>query len=300
MTETGQQTRPEFLTVRELAELLRIKDRKVYDLAASGAVPCTKVTGKLLFPEAEIRAWIASAAGPGTPAPAPQKTRAALFVGSHDPLLDWALRQSRCGIPTYFDGSFDGLSRFAAGEGMATGLHIFDAENADWNLPAVRAHVAGQNVVLSSFATRRRGLILRAGEAAGVTGLADLGVRRLVPRQRESGTHALFQHLLSKAGMVAEDLALTGAARSEADAVLAVQSGAADVAFGLEALAVPYGLAFVPLTEERFDLLVDRKAWFDPPMQQFLAFLDTPAFRDHAASLAGYDLADLGKVRWNA
>ena len=63
MTETSE--RPDFLTVRELAALLRVTERKVYDLAATGQVPCNKATGKLLFPEAEVRAWIARAQSGG-------------------------------------------------------------------------------------------------------------------------------------------------------------------------------------------------------------------------------------------
>lgn len=297
MTNPDAQTRPEFLTVPELADLLRIKERKVYDLAASGTVPCTKATGKLLFPEAEIRAWIASAGSPGA---ASQKTRSPLFVGSHDPLLDWALRQSQCGIPTYFDGSFDGLTRFAASEAIATGLHIFDAASTDWNVAAVAAHAPTQNVVLLAFAKRRRGLILRPEDASTVQGIADLTGRRIAPRQAESGTHALFSHLCQSAGLDMAKLTLTDAARSEADAVMAVQSGSADVTFGLEALARPYGLSFVPLIEERFDLLIDRKAWFDPPMQKLMHFLHGARFETHAATLDGYDLTELGHVRWNA
>ncbi|MFZ5962176.1 substrate-binding domain-containing protein [Thalassococcus sp. BH17M4-6] len=296
MTGTARET-PEFLTVPELAALLRIKERKVYDLAASGAVPCSKVTGKLLFPENEVRAWIAAAASPGTGA---QTARAAIFAGSHDPLLDWALRQSRCGIPSYFDGSFDGLDRFAAGEAMATGLHIHDADSDSWNIAAAKDRLAGQNVVLLGFATRQRGLILRPGDAAAIRGIGDLPGRRCVPRQRESGSHALFAHLCAESGLTEAALTLTEPARSETDAVLAVQTGAADVAFGLAALAVPYGLAFVPLVTERFDLLVDRKAWFDPPLQRFQEFVQSDSFASHAATLAGYDLSDLGQVRWNA
>ena len=89
-------------------------------------------------------------------------------------------------------------------------------------------------------------------------------------------------------------------ARSENDAVLTVAQGAADAAFGLEALARPFGLRFVPILEERFDILVDRRAWFEPPMQRLLAFCATPEFQAQAAGLAGYDVSDLGKVRWNA
>ncbi|NND20113.1 MAG: helix-turn-helix domain-containing protein, partial [Silicimonas sp.] len=119
----------EFLTVRELAELLRIKERKVYDLAASGRVPCSRATGKLLFPAGEIRAWSDGAKSGGARAGA---ERPLIFLGSHDPLLDWAIRQSQSGLATYFDGTHDGLARCAAAEGVAAGLHIHDAATGDW------------------------------------------------------------------------------------------------------------------------------------------------------------------------
>jgi len=124
----------EYLTTRELAELLRIKERKVYDLAAAGDVPCSRATGKLLFPRAAVDAWVTSkSVGFGSmPAAA---ARPNVFLGSHDPLLDWALRESGAGLATYFDGSLDGLERFAQGQGVATGLHVFDPPGASWRDP---------------------------------------------------------------------------------------------------------------------------------------------------------------------
>ncbi|SFP15371.1 helix-turn-helix transcriptional regulator [Tranquillimonas alkanivorans] len=296
MTDT--QTRPpEYLTVRELAELLRIKERKVYDLAASGEVPCSRATGKLLFPEREIRAWIAQASSGGPVAE--RADQPGVFLGSHDPLLEWALRQSRCGLATYFDGSLDGLTRFRAGEGVAAGLHIHDATTGEWNTPRVAADCAGENAVLVGWATRRRGLVIRAEEDT-IAGISDLRGRRVVPRQPESGTETLFRERLAAAGLSSDDITLAEIARSEHDAVLAVAQGDADAAFGLEALARLFGLGFAPVVEERFDLLIDRRAWFEPPVQAFLAFCRTDEFRDRAANTAGYDVSSLGEVRWNA
>src|SRR3546814_7291058 len=80
---------PAFLTTREVAELLRVKERKVYDLAAAGDIPCRRVTGKLLFPRAEIEAWLAR----GSTAAAARVLPANIVAGSHDPLLDWAMRE---------------------------------------------------------------------------------------------------------------------------------------------------------------------------------------------------------------
>lgn len=294
----ADQSAPEYLTVRELAELLRIKERKVYELASSGEIPVSRVTGKLLFPEREIRAWISGASSGGEQAP--DQERPAIFLGSNDPLLEWALRQSRCGLATRFDGSLDGLSRFAAGEGMATGLHLRDADGPGWNLAAVEASCAGSNAVLVSWAVRSRGLVTRQDDAGKITGVADLRGRVFAPRRPETGTQALFDLMCREAGFPVSDIEMSEIQPSENDAVLAVAQGRADVAFGLACFAKPYGLNFVALVEERFDLLVDRRAWFSSAFQQFMAFCYSGSFRNHAAEMAGYDVSELGKVRWNA
>lgn len=288
----------EYLTVKELAGLLRLKERKIYDLAASGEVPCSRATGKLLFPAAEIRAWIEKAQSGGG-APAAASTRPPILLGSHDPLLDWAVRQSRCGLASYYDGSLDGLRRFAGGEGVMAGLHIHDAATDTWNLPAVTRAAAGQNAVLIRFAARRRGLVFRA-DGPAPTGLADLGGLRVVPRQPESGTDTLFRELAAKAGIDPAALNLTEIARTEDDAVETVRRGEADIAFGLEAVARAFGLEFRPVIEEHFAVLADRKAWFGPQVQALMAFCASPSFRDRAAAYGGYDVTGLGEVLWNA
>lgn len=288
----------DYLTVKELAALLRLKERKVYDLAASGAVPCSRATGKLLFPAGEIRAWIEQAqSGGGTPRPA--APRPPIMLGSHDPLLDWAIRQSRCGLATFLDGSLDGLQRFVAGEGLAAGLHLHDPARDTWNVPAVSKSAARQDAVLVLFAKRRRGLVIRP-EARVPAGLGDIAGLRLVPRQAGSGTDTLLRHLAARDGLDLGTLDLADVARTEDEAVEAVRRGAADTTFGLEAVARSYGLSFVPVIEEEFALLVDRKAWFEPPMQSLLAFCASDASRARADAYGGYDIERIGTVQWNS
>jgi len=285
----------EYLTTKEVAELLRIKERKVYDLAAAGEIPCSRALGKLLFPREALTAWIAGSTS-GAPRPG---ARSAVFLGSHDPLLEWALRESRCGLATYFDGSHDGLARFAAGEGVATGLHIFDPQSGSWNTHAVTARLAGAPVVLVEWAWRERGLIVAQAGGAAIRGLADLRGRRLAPRQAEAASQSLLEHMLGEAGIGAGEIELVAAARNETDAALAVREGKADVAFGLLPAARQYRLGFVPLVRERFDLLVDRRAWFEPPFQAFLAFCRSERFAARAGEMEGYDASALGTVRFN-
>jgi len=286
----------DYLTVRELADLLRVKERKVYYLAASGQVPCTRATGRLLFPADEIQAWLAEQrGGPERPA-----ARPGVFLGSHDPLLSWALGQSQCGLATFFDGSLDGLERFRAGEGIATGLHVYEAATGGWNTSHVRQFCSDLDVVLIGWAGRGRGLVFRPEDSGIIRGLRDLAGRRLAGRQPYSGTDVLLGDLLAGEGLTRGDLNLTSQSRNEADAVLAVAQGNADVAFGLKAVALQFGLSYLSIIEERFDLLVERRAYFEPPFQRFLSFCSGSAIRDHATALGGYDLRRFGQIVWNS
>jgi len=288
----------DYLTTRELAELLRIKERKVYDLVASGTVPCTRATGKLLFARATIEAWLESSQTGPTGAPSAQHLPE-VFLGSHDPLLEWALKESDCAIASNFGGSLDGLERFANAKGIASALHLFEPGDDQWNVGAISSQFTGQAVVLIEFCWRERGLILQPDQSHSITCVADLADRRVVARQPETGSQRLLKQLLDQAGIDIKRLQFTMAAHSETEAASAVLEGLADAALGLRALAERYRLAFVPLMRERFDLLIDRRAWFEPPLQTFLHFCASPAFADKAASLPGYEVQGFGKVHFN-
>ncbi len=284
---------PEFYTVREVADLLRVKDRRIYDLADKGEIPSTRATGRLLFPRHAIRAWLSKQQDV-------EPRRPDVFLGSHDPLLERALRDSQCGLATLFDSSIDGLQRFNAGEGIATGLHLYEPASDQWNVPHVTRSCRGSNAVLLGWAERRRGLVVRMDDASAIKEFSDLPGRRLMRRQPEAGTERLFEFHLANAGIDTETLTVSGIARSEQDAVMAVAEGRADVCFGLGSMAQMFGLGFVGVTIERYDLLIDRRAWFEAPLQTFIEHCNTDDFKAQAKAATGYDMAPLGRVRWNA
>ncbi|MPZ11858.1 MAG: helix-turn-helix domain-containing protein [Kiloniellaceae bacterium] len=290
------ETSPAFLTTREVAELLRVKERKVYDLAAAGGIPCRRVTGKLLFPRAEIEAWL-SRGGTAVQRPLP----ANIVAGSHDPLLDWAIRESGSGLATFFDGSLDGLARLARGEAAIAGLHVFEPARQDWNLDHVREALGAAPVVLVEWARRQQGLLLAKGLDGKVTTLADLAGRRIARRQASAGGGLLLDHLLVEAGIGKGEVDFVAdVARTETEAAASVASGYADAAPGLAAMARQFGLDFLPTVVERFDLVIDRHAWFEPPFQRLLAFAASAAFAAKARELGGYDLSGHGRIVWNA
>lgn len=292
----------EFLTTKEVADYLRIKERRIYELVRQRAIPCTRVTGKWLFPKALIDLWLAEGVdGEAAVRPPP------VVAGSQDPLLDWAVKESGCGLALLAGGSLDGVRRFAAGEAVAAGLHLYDAEADDFNLPALRASLSGpvlarQGLVLLEWAWRTQGLVVAAGNPHGVAAIADLKAKRLrvVQRQREAGSHLLLAHLLERADLALKDLELAPeTARGETDLGLAILEGRADAGLAVEAVARTLKLGFVPLMRERFDLLLRRHDYFEPPLQTLFAFARSQSFRDRAAQMGGYDVAGLGTVRYN-
>lgn len=291
---------PDYLTTRELADMLRIKERRVYDLVATEQIPYSKATGKLLFAKDEIDAWIARTSVKGGMRPGQQLTPPpAVFLGSHDPLLDWALRESQCGIATLFDGSTDGLERFVTGAGIATGLHVYDEPSGSWNVPLVTRQCSGMPVVLFEWAKRSRGLIVSKAAESSYQSLHDLFGCRVVARQQGAGSQQKFQQLLSEASIDYSKLDVVSVARTEVDATLAVLEGQADVAFGLQSLAEQYQLGFVPLIVEHFDLLMHRRTWFEPQVQVFLEFCKQQSFLERVATMQGYDCSALGAIKYN-
>lgn len=285
---------PEYLTTRELADLLRIGERKAYDLASSGEIPHVRAMGKLLFPRAEILAWLnASHAGPQVAEP----PLPPILAGSHDPLLDWALRESGSGLATYYDGSFDGLDRLKARTAQAVALHI--REDDGFNVETLAETMGEAPVVLIEIARRSRGLLL-SPEVKGVAGFGDLRGRKVAMRQDSAASQHLFCAELSACGLTLGDIdPLENRARTEEDLAVLLQTGKAEVGFGLGALAASHGLSYIPTHEERFDLAIWRRAAFDPPMQRLIQFLRSPAFAARAAELDGYDISGLGTVHRN-
>src|ERR1700758_1336137 len=107
---------PDLLTTDEAANYLRLSERKLYELVAKNALPCTKATGRWLFPRAARDRWVMAGLIPQT---ALANVAAPPIVGgSHDPLLEWTLRESGCGLASLPEGSQEGLRRLTRGEGM--------------------------------------------------------------------------------------------------------------------------------------------------------------------------------------
>ena len=288
------------LTTSEVADLLRISPRTVYHLVSRGEIPFGRARGKLLFERHRIDAWMAaSTRGPILDEPTELP---GVIAGSHDLLLDWAVRESGSGISLECNGSSDGLARLASRRACAALIHIPDPEGAGFNTHAIRSTLAGLPVVSLHWASREQGLIVAEGNPLNIQSLKDLIARRarFVRRQPGAGSNLLFARLMKAGGAKIERLrALDTSANSESEVAEAVVDGYADAGFAIRAVANRYRLPFLTLTTESVELVAWRRSVFDPPLQALLSFARSRRFAAHANRLGGYELSRHGQVCHN-
>ncbi|HCL69382.1 MAG TPA: hypothetical protein DIC49_07670 [Gammaproteobacteria bacterium] len=283
----------EFLTTKEVADLLRLKERKVYDLAARNMIPCVKATGKLLFPKTEINQWIQhKGASLAETAPRPL-----VILGSHDPLFEWTVTASGCGLPTFLNGSLDGFMRFKNREGIACGIHTQNPDLNDWNTALVETYLKQSPSILVHWAKRERGLVTK--ESSDISNIEDLIGKRLVARQPGAGAQVLLEKRLYEAGIATDSANYVRTVQTETEAALSVLEGEADSCFGLRCFADRYNLKFIPICEEYFDLVIDRHAYFEEGLQKLFEFTKNDRFSAEVGRYGGYDISGLGEVRIN-
>ncbi len=177
------------------------------------------------------------------------------------------------------------------------GLHLPEDGGYDDTAGPARRALSNQYLLLVNVTRWRQGLVVPAGNPRGLTGGADLldPDLRLVRREEGSGAHALAARLTE----AERDCGLPAAgpfARGHAEVARLVRWGAADVGIAIESAALAEGLDFVPITQERFDLVVPETRAADPPISRIIDALDDPGFRTDVNHLPGYDGSLSGQV----
>jgi putative molybdopterin biosynthesis protein len=288
----------DLLTTAEASDYLRLGERKLYELVAENRIPCSKVTGKWLFPRHELDRWVLSGLarpeGMVPPEPPP------IVGGSQDDLLEWSLRQAGSGLASLTEGTGGGVARLLRGEVAAAAIH-FHSDAADPNVDAVRAMPRLHDAVLVDFARREQGLLLPPGNPRSLNSLADIleSGAKMAVRQAGAGAHMLLNVLVARAGASQKELnrleppCLTGP-----DLAAAIRTGRADCGIATRAAARGAGLEFVPLAWENFDLLMRQRTYFQPSIQALVRFLAQDSFARRAAELTGYDTSPAGQIRF--
>jgi putative molybdopterin biosynthesis protein len=296
----------EFLTTSEAADYVRLGERKLYELVTGGAIPCSKVAGKWLFPRHELDLWVLS--GLHRPAGMAAADPPPIVGGSQDDLLEWSLRESGSGLASLTEGTARGVDRLLRGEVIAAAIHFHSDANLpdsaeDANVAAVRAMPGLHDAVLVGLARREQGLLLAPGNPKQLHSLADVlgSGAKMAVRQPGAGAQMLLEVLLTRSGAAPKDLhrleppSLTGP-----DLAAAIRAGKADCGIATRAAANSAGLDFVPILSENFDLLMRQRSYFRPSVQALIGFLGQMRLKQQAAELTGYDPTPSGQIRFAA
>ena len=284
------------LTTKELADLLRLNEKKIYQLVKEGSLPHVNIAGKWLFPEQHIRRWIDENV---------QRGKDVLIMGSDDILLARFLSTyNRDKFPetlTFYSslGSLRGIHALAQKKGQACCTHLLDMETGEYNLPILSRVLSGQRYVVVNLWHRKQGLILKQGNSLGIKGLKDVIEKkaRFVNRNEGSGTRMLLEYLLKEKGWDKKEItSFVNEVNTHLEVALKVFFGEADVGLGIEYVAHLFSLDFVPLKEERFDLVVPREIWSTKVMQGLIACIDPVQISRLSRTLPGYNLKDTGKI----
>jgi putative molybdopterin biosynthesis protein len=224
-------------------------------------------------------------------------------IGSHDLILDLAASHLRAADPLVTlassnVGSLGGLVALRDGLCHLAGSHLLDPASGEYTLPYLDRILGGRPVAVIRLAHRDQGLIVQPGNPLGLTEIKDLaraGVR-YVNRQRGAGTRVLLDHQLRLLGISPE--AVDGYQREQHThlaVAAAVAAGRADTGLGIMAAARAFGLDFVPVTREPYDLVVPVAALDGPLLAPLWALLDSDPFRAEVAALGGYATEEMGR-----
>lgn len=228
------------------------------------------------------------------------------FVGSHDMVVNELAHHffgrviQHAGLQLSYTGSLGGLIALAEGRADLAGCHLWDAETGSYNLPFVRRVLPNQDAVVVTLAHRRQGLLVAPGNPRKIEDLADLaqpGIR-FVNRQPGSGTRIWLDSALARQGIDPRQIEGYQDERlTHSDVARAVAEGEADAGLGLESAGRAFGLDFVFLLRERYDLILRPETAQNPALQALIQWLASESGKQFVASHAGYESQETGRFQ---
>lgn len=301
----------EIMNTKEVAKYLDIHEKQVYSLIKDKRIPATRVTGKWVFPKKIIDEWIEKSARSGL-AEVRQRSKqiegALLAAGSNDPILDMLKSYFRKSFPTIYifsanTGSIDGLKALNQGITDMAWAHLFEPECGEYNIPYLSRFLPNKKVVVINLFWRELGFLVAPNNPLKIKGFPDLTRKkiRFVNRQEGSGTRLLLDNNLKKFKI---SPSLIPGYKNEVythfEVGLSVLSREADVGMATIAISRLLGLSFIPITQERFDLILEQATFFDKKVQAFMEILNSPDFRRRVETISNYDFKNSGKIIYAA
>ena len=235
--------------------------------------------------------------------PAQKLENTLVVIGSHDPLLDeladmMHLENGDVYMSSAHVGSMGGIMAVRRGEAHAAGCHLLDTATGQYNLSFIKKYFPKGGVKLIRCVGRQQGMMVAKGNPLQIQKFSDISQNgvRYVNRQKGSGTRILTDYLCRQEDL--DTAAIYGYDREELThtSVAAQIVGSADAGMGIYSAAKLYGLDFIPICIEEYDLIIPDHAWDTPQVQQMIATLKSPAFREKILALGGYTVENPGEI----
>ena len=306
-------TQNQSLSTQEVADILHVSKSTIYDLIRRGEIHSYKIGRKVRFTQDDVDAYIARSRHEHSTRPVqridthstlltPRENQAPeLIVSGQDVVLDILagyLQQEGIHAGRTYLSSFEGLLALYQDKIQVAACHLFDGEGC--NASYVRSLMPGVSAVLVNVSYRSQGFYIRKGNPKNIRGWQDLRRQDIAILNRRVGSSSriLLDIQLKKLGIPASKL--RGYDRimgSHLTMAAAIAAGDADLAIGTERISRQMeNLDFIPLLEERFDLVIKKDAMDSEPVKKLLEILNAPVFRREVERFSGNDYRDLGKV----
>lgn len=237
-------------------------------------------------------------------APLPEVERTVLCTGSHDLCLDVLGDFLQKEDPAYplastHIGSLGGIMALKQGMCHIAGSHLLDPKDGSYNTSYIRKYLEGRDIRVVTLVYREQGFIVPKGNPKKITAIHDLFGDDItfINRQAGSGTRVLLDYELDRNNLDADGI--KGYEQDEYThmaVAVAVLSGKVDVGLGIKSAAKALGLDFVPLVEERYDLLIPGEMFDSPMIQAVLTVINTPLFQETVEKMGGYSTRETGNL----
>ena len=301
------------LSTQEVADILHVSKSTIYDLIRRGEIHSYKIGRKVRFTQDDVDAYIARSRHEHSTRPVqridthstllmPKENEVPeLIVSGQDVVLDILagyLQQEGIHAGRTYLSSFEGLLALYQDKIQVAACHLFDGESC--NASYVRSLMPGVSAVLVNVSYRSQGFYIRKGNPKNIRGWQDLRRQDIAILNRRVGSSSriLLDIQLKKLGIPASGLqGYDRIMNSHLTMAAAIAAGDADLAIGTERISRQIeNIDFIPLLEDRFDLVIKKETMDSEPARKLLEILNAPVFREEVAHFSGIDYRDLGKV----
>lgn len=311
------------LTPEEVAEILKIKKNTVYELIKRGDLAAYRVGRKLRIEWEDVEAYKENSKGSTQASQGGSLARKLimpsvsegnetqtliqpeLVLYGQDIILDVLshhMENNSEGVKIYRKhvGSFPGLIALYEGKADVASAHLWDSDTDTYNIPYVRRLLPGIPTVIFHLAVRTQGFYVQQGNPLEITKWEDItrpGLK-FVNREPGSGARVLFDEKLRILGI--NRLSIKGyhqEEKSHTAVASSVARGLADVGLGSQKAAMQVvGIEFIPLQQERYELVIKEEDLNKPVVQLLMSTLTSSSFRQEIEGLGGYDLSEIGRL----